>query len=140
MNWYLAQLTFAQPTDDPSASVLCESCYVLFEADSANSAYDKAVEWAEIHESESTFDFVGVRHLNSLDEPPADGVEVGGGFYEETAVWLRRVELIPARDEIPVIVFEGNPDTPIGKLINTETASRVRKLFSTDDEPSGPLI
>jgi Domain of unknown function (DUF4288) len=136
--WYLAQLLFAQATENVEAAVLCESSYVLFEAASAREAYDKAVDWGHKHEQDSTFSLLGVRHLNSLDEPPADGVEVGGGFFEETAAWMRINELIPARDEIPIIVFEQNPDTPIGELIDDDTDAKLRRLFPTNpgsDEP-----
>ena len=137
--WYLAQLLFAQTAENLEDTVLCESSYVLFEAVSARIAYDKAVEWGHQHEQKSPFSFLGVRHLNYIDEPPADGVEVGGGFFEETGAWMRRDELIPERDEIPILVFEQNPDTPVGALIDDEKQARLRKLFPTDfcsEEPS----
>lgn len=134
MNWYLAQLLFAEPTEDLQASVLCESSYVLFRAETATLAYDKAMEWGHRHEDESAFAFLGVRHMNSLDEPPGDGVELGGGFFEEVAVWLRRDEWIPPREEIPVIVLEQNPDTPIGELADDDTKARLRRLFGRDDD------
>ena len=138
MTWYLAQLLFAQAPDDLQAAVLCESSFVLFEATSARQAYDKAIDWGHHHEAESTFTLLGVQHLNSLDQPPGDGVEVGGEFFEESAVWMRRDELIPARDEIPVIVFEQNSDTPIEELIDGDTEAKLRKLFSTNAGSDGP--
>ena len=40
--------------------------------------------------------------VRELIDPPADGVEIGGRFYESDNVWERRGE-IPARDEIATI-------------------------------------
>jgi len=138
MGWYLAQLLFAQATEDPEASVLCESSYVLFEAASAVEAYQKSEAWGHRHESGSSFSFFGVAHLNSVREPPGDGVEVGGGFFEEPAAWSRQHELIPPRDEIPVIVLERNLDTPIGELMSEEQRSTVHKLLAGHPDSSEP--
>ena len=129
LRWYVADLLFAQATEETCATVLCESSQVLLEALNADHAYVKAMEWARRHEEDSSMKLVGVRHLHSLTEPPGDGCEVGGGFFEEPGIWERRDELIPPKDEIPVLVLERNPNTPVGELIDDETKAKLHKLF-----------
>ena len=91
---------------------------MIFEADSATEAYDKALAWAADHADDpAALAFVGVENVRSLSEPPADGVEVGGGFYESDDVWERQHE-IPAREEIVTIRAELAPDTTVGEMLN----------------------
>jgi hypothetical protein len=132
--WYVAELLFARPKQEDEANVACESSLVLLEAPTALEAYEKALRWAEEHENGEgrvfNFKFVGVQHLHSLDEEqPGDGSEIGGGFFESEDVWERRDELIPPRDEIPVIRFEAHPDSPIQDLLSEEHQTRIRRVL-----------
>ena len=116
--WYVAEMLFAQPKAEGVESVVCEECDVLFEAGSATEAYDKALAWAaDYADDPAALAFVGVENVRSLSEPPADGVEVGGGFYESDDVWERQHE-IPAREEIVTIRAELAPDTTVGEMLN----------------------
>ncbi|MBX3280370.1 MAG: hypothetical protein KF868_20425 [Acidobacteria bacterium] len=123
-------LLFARVAEQPGSSVFCESSSVLFEAATAGVAYDRALEWAGRHTEHTDFEFVGVRHIHSLDDTPGDGVEVGGRFFEDVDPWERRDELIPPRHEIPVIVFEANPTTPVGRLLDEDTEVKIQRFFS----------
>ena len=116
--WYVAEMLFAQPKVEGVESVVCEECDVLFEAETAIEAYDKAVAWAaDYADDPATLAFVGVENVRSLNEPPADGVEIGGRFYESDDVWERQDE-IPARDEIVTIRAELAPDTTVGEMLD----------------------
>lgn len=127
--WYIVDLLFAQPSDDSTQPVVCESCQVLFEAATAEAAYDKALDWARQHIEDSAFRLVGVRHVHSLDSAPCDGCEVGGRFFEEAGVWQRVAEFVPAKEDIPIIKMEHNPDTPVGELVANETMAMLRKIL-----------
>ncbi len=127
--WYVADLLFAQRSDGESKTVLCESSQVLFEAPTAEAAYDKALAWARQHEQDSAFRFVGVMQIHSLDSAPCDGCEIGGEFFEESGVWERVAEFVPPKEEIPVIILERDSDTPVGELISEETKAVLRRLF-----------
>jgi hypothetical protein len=127
--WYVVDLLFAQLPEEGSTTVLCESSQVLFQAPTAEAAYDRGVEWARGHEQEAPFAFVGVRHVYSLDDPPGDGCEVGGHFFEEMGVWEQPDRFIPAREEIPIIQLESRPDEPVESLMSDETKAKMRKIF-----------
>lgn len=117
--WYVAELLFAQPKADADGSVICETCDVLFEAPSAVEAYEKALQWAAKYEAEpGALAFVGVENLRDLLDAPADGVEIGGRFFESEGVWERREEIIPARDEISTVKGELHPETKVSELLD----------------------
>jgi hypothetical protein len=52
------------------------------------------------------------------DDQPGDGSEIGGRFYEALDIWQRVESLIPKKEEIPVIMWERHPNTPVGELMN----------------------
>ena len=131
--WYVVDLLFARTPERPSSTVFCESCLVLFEAPGALNAYDRALEWAARHTEGTDFKLVGITHIHSLNEPPGDGIEVGGRFFEDQDPWGRRNELIPPLEEIPVVLFEANPNTPIGKLLDEDTNAKVRRFFTSEE-------
>ncbi len=116
--WYVVEMLFAQPKAEGVESVVCEECDVLFEAATAIEAYDKALAWAADYADGSTeLALVGIENVRSLSEPPADGIEVGGGFYESGDVWERQDE-IPARDEIVSIRAELAPETKVSGMLD----------------------
>jgi Domain of unknown function (DUF4288) len=132
--WYVADLLFARPKQENEVSATCETSLVLLEAPTAREAYAKALSWAERHEEEEgqlfSLQFVGVQHLYSLEEEqPGDGSEIGGGFYESEDVWERRDELIPQKEEIPVIRYEAHPDSPMQDLMSEKQQEWVRRVL-----------
>ena len=131
--WYVVDLLFARVPEQPGSTMFCESSSVLFEAANGDSAYDRALQWADHHTAHSDFAFVGVRHIHSLDQSPGDGVEVGGRFFEDVDPWGRRDELIPPRHEIPIIVFEANTTTPVGDLLDEDSEAKIQRFFSGTD-------
>lgn len=134
MNWYVVYLLFAQPENINEANVMCETCQILFSAHSALAAYDKGVSWATEYIEEGEFQFVGVEHIQSLNEAPADGVEVGGSFYESEDVWQRKSELIPEKNAIPAIMWEQNSDVPVGELMTEKQIRVVKRIFGETDD------
>ena len=128
--WYVADLLFAQLPMPGERRVACESCHVLFNASSALEVYDRSATWAESHIEGTPFHFVGVTHIRSLDDSqPTDGTEIGGQFFDDVDVWERKDELIPNRHEIPVVVWEQNPDTPIGDLMTSDQKKQLKNIF-----------
>ena len=134
MNWYLVDLLFAQPESKNEENVMCETCQVLFSAPSALVAYDKGTSWAAEHIEGREFKFVGVEYIQSVNEEPADGVEVGGRFYESEDMWQRKDELIPEKNDIRVIMWEQNSDVPIGEMITEQQLNAAKRIFGERDE------
>lgn len=133
MQWYVVWLMFAQKPKEGKRGVKCESCQVLIEAPSALAAYDKGIVWAQSHVEDSSFHFLGVEHIHSLDgEQPGDGTEIGGSFFDEEDVWERRDELIPEKSKIPSIVWEQNMDVPIGELMTEEQKQEIKEIFEEE--------
>ena len=129
MNWYVVYLLFAQPENIDEENVMCETCQVLFSAPSALAAYDKGISWATEHIEEGDFQFIGIEHIQSLSEAPADGVEIGGSFYESKDVWQNKSELIPEKDAIPAIMWEQNSDVPVGELMTEKQINVAKRIF-----------
>jgi hypothetical protein len=118
MKWYFVSLLFAQSQKKEKRFVMCETCNVLFRAESALEAYDKSVVWAKDYEKDSNFHFVGVEHLVDVrSKKIVDGTEIDGSFFKIKDVWKRKKELIPNKYEINTIKCEVNPNTPIGELM-----------------------
>ena len=132
MDWYIVFLLFAEPQNTHGESVLCETCQVLISANSALDAYDKGIIWATEHIQESEFQFVGVEHIHSIGEEPADGVELCGRFYESEDVWQRKSELIPEKNNVRAVMWEQN-DVPIGEMMDTDQKNIVRRVFGKTD-------
>jgi hypothetical protein len=131
--WYIADLLFAQLPIPGDERVACESCNVLFEAQSASEVYDRSATWAEEHIQGTQFHFLGVTHIRSLsDSQPTNGTEIGGEFFDDVNVWERRDELIPDKNQIPVIVWEQNPHTPIDDLMTVEQKKQLKQIFRPD--------
>ena len=130
--WYVVEMLFAQPPTDSAESAVCEQCDVLFEAPSALAAYQKGIAWATNYaDNPAEQRFVGIENVRSLNEPPGDGVEVGGGFFESDDVWDRLDEL-PAPEDIVEIRAEFNPETKVGDLLN-EQKRRIWDRLSEGD-------
>jgi hypothetical protein len=131
--WYIVFLVFAQEPKERQSRVKCESCNVLFEAESALEVYDKATIWAKEYERENNFKFFGVEHIKEVgSEQPTDGTELSGMFYDEENVWERRDELIPKKDEISAIVWEQNQNTPIGELMTEEQKQNLKEVLGEE--------
>jgi len=90
--------------------------------------------WANEYIEEGGFQFVGVEHIHSLSEAPADGVEVGGSFYESEDVWQSKSELIPEKDAIPAIMWEQNSDVPVGELMTEKQINAAKRIFGETDD------
>ena len=131
--WYVVDILFAQKPESDTETVLCESCHVLFNCESALKACARAKEWAkdyEVSEGNSGFYYVGISHLWGLlsNDQPKDGDEIGGDIFEKENVWGRVSELIPDPNEIPTVRFEENSATPIKHLINNEKVDLLKKI------------
>ena len=135
MNWYVVYLLFAQPENsDDAENVVCETCQVLFSASSALTAYDKGISWAAEHVEESDFQLVGIEHIHSLHEEPADGVEIGGHFYTSEDIWQRKSELIPEKSELSALLWEKNSNVPIGEFMTEEHKNVLKRIFDKTDD------
>jgi hypothetical protein len=130
--WYVVDMLFAQKPTSYRAKLKCEVCNVLFEAASALDACRKAQPWADEHSRDGGFFLVGIQHVRSLLDPPGDGVEIGGSFFDEIDPWGRKAELIPDLNEIPTIKFEQNPEKPVGELISDETKKQLREVLGEE--------
>jgi hypothetical protein len=129
--WYVAHLLFAQKPGKGKKRVLCESCRVLFRAKSALKCHERALIWANRRKSIGNFHFIGVQHINPLDnERPNDGSEIGGSFYEAYNIWQRAKMLIPKRDKIPIVRFEAHRNMPVGKMMTSKQKRIGRKIFA----------
>jgi hypothetical protein len=128
--WYIAFLLFAQQPEKEQKQIKCESCNVLFEAESALEVYGKAVAWAEDYATNNLFKFVGVEHILTVgNERPTDGTELSGMFFDDDNVWERRDKLIPKKEEIPPIIWEENQDTPIGEMMTEKQKHDLKVIF-----------
>jgi hypothetical protein len=130
--WYVVDLLFAQEQRPDRSTVTCEMCNVLFDAPSALDACRKAIPWAEDHSQDTLFSLVGIQNVRSLDEAPGDGVEIGGSFFDEADPWGRKDELIPDLSKMGTIMFESNPDKPIGEMMTEETKKRLRDILGEE--------
>ena len=128
--WYVVDIVFAQKPEGDQSAVICETSNVLFEAPTALDACRKVVPWAEEHVRDTNFHVLGIQHVRSLHEhQPADGTEIGGSFFEERDPWRRKEEIIPDLNEIPTIMFEAHPHTPIKDLVPEATVQKAKKIF-----------
>ena len=128
--WYRVDLLFATRPRGESPTVKCESCNVLFEGESAQAACDKAEGWAARHIVDSDFEFLGVEDIALLfEDKPGDGTEIGGSYFEDEGVWDRKAELIPKREDIPVIRFELNPEGAVRKLITEAQSKGLAEIY-----------
>ena len=133
LKWYVAYLLFAQEAKLDEQRVKCESCDILFEAQSALEVYDKAVIWAKDHEIDNLFKFVGVEHIREIgDERPTDGTEIGGSFFDNKNVWERQQELIPKKHELKAVILEQNIDTPLGELMSDGEKKHLKEVFGEE--------
>jgi len=136
--WYIVELLFAERPANGDDTVLSETCSVLFHADSAMAAYDRGLDWADEHVRDSRLCLVGVIHIHSLNEAPGDGVEIAGSFSERKSPWDRLEEIVPPREQIPVVLLEANLDRPIGDLVDDDTLAAMRRVASlrTEEPPN----
>jgi len=120
--WYLAEIVFAEPSRANRESYQCESCNVVFQADSADAAYRKAISWGQAYVAEAPagMQMLGVSHLTSIGEELADGVEICGNFFEELNVWDRIDELIPPAHRLKAIQWEQGRDSPLKNLFDID--------------------
>ncbi len=130
MNWYSFWLLFAQSTVEEKKFLLCETCQVLFHAESALEAYEKGLNWGKDYEKDGNFQFVGIEHLTSVnDEEIVDGTEISKEFIRRKDVWNRKDKLIPDKYRIGAIKWEKNLDTPIGKMMSDEQRKTTQQIF-----------
>jgi len=125
--WYVVHLLFAGEPEGEDKRALCESCQVLFQAESALAACDRGEAWAREHERESQSKLLGIEWVHRLDQAPADGVEVGGRFQDIDDPWGRRDQLIPPREELKAVLWE--TDTPIGEMMSDEQLERLSRYL-----------
>ena len=130
MNWYAVWILFAQQAEEGKKFVFCENCQVLFNAATANNAYEKALIWAEVHEEETGFKFFGIESVIGIsDDELKDGTEIDGSFFKKKNIWDKKEKLIPKQNEIAEIVWEENLDTPIGNLMTNRQKADLKKIF-----------
>lgn len=117
--WYLVDLLFTQPESESKQMYFCETCNVLFEAESSNEAYAKAIHWAEEHIIESLYDltFLGITYISDILETPGDGVEICGRFLRMKDPWLRKDQLIKKQEETLAAQWESNANKTIGEAL-----------------------
>src|SRR6266700_360530 len=106
--WYLAEILFAEPRQANQESYQCESCNVVFQADSADAAYGKAISWGHAYAAEppARTEMLGVSYLTSIGGKLGAGVEVCGTFFEESNVGDRVNELIPPMHRLKAVQWE----------------------------------
>jgi hypothetical protein len=132
--WYIVDLLFAQKPEIGNINVQCESCNVLFQADSGIHACSKAQKWAKNHEKDNNYRFAGISNVWKLKETqPKDGDEIAGTFYEEANFWERLKEFIPNTNDIPAIKLEENPDKLIKELVSKDKINSLKKIFGDKD-------
>ena len=128
--WYVTHLLFAQRPRKGKRRVKCESCRVLFRAASALKCYDRALAWAQVHEQEGLFQFVGVQNIDVLvDTKIGDGSEIGGSIYDAFDVWQSVGSLIPKKQDIHAIWLERHRHTPVGKLMTPKQKRDLQEIW-----------
>lgn len=69
-------------------------------------------------------------HANANDFPPPRRLDRAFYLLMVLLVWAAILSgFIPPRHEIPVIVFEANPTTPVGNLLDEDTEARIQRFF-----------
>jgi hypothetical protein len=128
--WYIAFLLFAQLPNDQKRSIKCESCKVLFEAESAIEVYDKSILWAEDYKANNLFKFVGVEHIHKIgDEYPKDGTEICGSLFDDENIWERKDELIPKKHKLTEIIWEQNQNISLKELMTKSQIQNLKDIF-----------
>jgi hypothetical protein len=132
--WYLAEILFAQPREPGRTAYQCEACNVLFQASTAEEAYQKAVRWGRAYAGQepAAFEFMGVARLSTVGEEVGDGVEICGRFFEEPDVWDRVDRLIPPPSLLEAVRWEQCKNTPLQDVLSPEQVSQLKKTFGRD--------
>ena len=117
--WYIAVIVLAEPEKMGRKCYSCESCNVLIEATSALHAYEKSTAWAMNAASKHLYGYAlfGIQGLWQIGDVIGDGVDISGRFYEKNEAWKRKDELIPNRDSLSAIRFEGSMDEKLADVI-----------------------
>jgi hypothetical protein len=126
--WYLVEILFAEPKRANRRMYMCESCNVIFQSDSAEEAYDKALHWGQnyiVDESEK-LQLLGVSDLTSIGEEIGEGVEICGRYFQKLDVWDRIENLIPSHEKLSGIQWETS-DKPIGELLDPHQIYLLKK-------------
>lgn len=133
--WYLAEILFAKPKQDNRRMYFCESCDVLFEATSANEAYQKAENWGQnyVADASGRIELLGISDLTIVGETLCDGTEICGRYFQKLDVWERKDDLIPAPEELKAILWEGNQDTPVVKMLDSSQLKLLKERFENSD-------
>jgi hypothetical protein len=126
--WYLAEILFAEPKRANRRMYLCESCNVIFQSDSAEEAYEKALIWGQnyIADEPEKLQLLGVAHLTSIDEEIGEGVEICGRYFQKLDIWDRVENLIPAQEQLAAIQWETS-DKPIGEMFDSHQIYLLKK-------------
>ena len=129
----MSYLLFAAIEPESEGEYVCETCNVLLDAENAEEAYKAAELWAKNRESEN-MRFVGVEELSYIqDDRPGHGDEIAGSFFDEKDIWSKVSELIPDKDELNAIRFEGfDADKPIGELMDSQMKKRLKRVFDSE--------
>jgi hypothetical protein len=135
--WYLVEILFAQPQQPGRDLDQCESCNVVFQAETAVQAYGKAIAWGQSYAAKppATVDLLGVSHLTTIGKELGDGVEICGRFFEEADVWGRVEQLIPPPERLKAILWEGSRDVPVRELLSAEQLAQLKRVWG---EKAGP--
>lgn len=117
--WYLVDLLFTEPRRDSKQMYFCETCNVLFEAESSSEAYKKAIDWAKQHIDDSLFeqDFLGITFVSQVTDTPGDGVEVSGRFLRMKNPWQRMDRLVQNIENTNAYQWESESDQTIGEAL-----------------------
>jgi hypothetical protein len=135
--WYLAEILFARPQQHGRPLDQCESCNVVFEADTAAQAYAKVVAWGRSYAGKppATMRLLGVSHLTTIGKELGDGVEICGRFFQEPDVWGRLEELIPPPERLKAIQWEQSRGVPVRELLSPEQLAQLERVWGENTEP-----
>jgi hypothetical protein len=136
--WYLAEILFAQPRPADRQLYQCESCNVVFQAETAAEAHGKAIRWGQSYAAEppATMRLLGVAHLTTIGNELGDGVEICGRFFEEADVWGRLEQLIPPPNRLKAIQLEQSRDVPVRELLSPGQIAQLKRVWGEDAGPA----
>jgi hypothetical protein len=131
--WYLAEILLAEQPKVDSNDYQCESCNVLFNANSAEEALRKAEAWGNeyVKDPPSNMQLLGVSSLTTVGDELGDGTDIGGRLFNTQDVWLRRGEMVPCPSDLSAIKWENADGKTVGELLSPEQIEQLRRLWKS---------
>jgi hypothetical protein len=129
--WYLAEILLVETPQRDAIDIACEACNVVFQAETAVEAYRKALDWGRSYASEppTCMRFLGVSDLTTIGQDLRDGTEICGRFFRARNDASELATLVPAPESFKAIQWEGNQDTPLAEMLDSEQINLLKRAW-----------